>query len=197
MSTAVCTRSYGEMPFDVEAAMRYAGCREPDAGVRALLMDCAEEALPRLTYRVCYRTFPVTVEGEIVTFPFASVDSRSLARHLEGCEAAVVFGATVGLELDRLLFRAGHTSPARAVCLQAVGSERIEALCDLFEDEMRTEYGAVRSRFSPGYGDLPLAFQRELFRVLDCPRTIGLTLNESMLMSPSKSVTAVIGVGNL
>ena len=194
MSTAVCTRTYGDLPFDPDAAMRYAGCREPAPDVRALLMDCAEEALPLLSYRVCYRTFPVTVEGDLVTFPFASVESHSLARHLDGCRTAVCFGATVGLELDRLLFRAGHTSPARAVCLQAVGAERVEALCDRFEDEIRAEYGVARSRFSPGYGDLPLAFQKELFRVLDCPRTIGLTLNDSMLMSPSKSVTAVIGV---
>ena len=194
MSSTVCTRTYGELPFDVDEALRYAGCREPDAQVRGLVMDCAKQALPLLTYRVCYRVLPVTVEGASVTFPFASVDSRSLARHLEGCEEAVVFGATVGLELDRLLFRAAHTSPAKAVCLQAVGAERVEALCDRFEDEMRSEYGAVRSRFSPGYGDLPLAFQKELFRVLDCSRTIGLTLNDSMLMSPSKSVTAVIGV---
>ena len=51
-------------------------------------------------------------------------------------------------------------------------------------------------RFSPGYGDLPLSLQRDIFRVLDCPRKIGLTLNESLLMSPSKSVTAIVGLGH-
>lgn len=194
MSTAVCTRTYPEPPFDTEMALRFAGCREPDAQVRALLTDCAAEALPVLSYRVCYRTVDVTVEGNTVTFPFGSVGSHSLARHLDGCRQAVLFGATVGLELDRLLFRMGLVSPARAVCLQAVGAERVEALCDCFENDMKQTYGDVRSRFSPGYGDLPLEFQKDLFRVLDCQRTIGLALNESMLMSPSKSVTAVIGV---
>ena len=78
--------------------------------------------------------------------------------------------------------------------MQAIGAERIEALCDCFEADVRGEYGSIRSRFSPGYGDLSLDFQNDLFRVLDCQRTIGLVLNESMLMSPSKSVTAIIGV---
>ena len=53
----------------------------------------------------------------------------------------------------------------------------------------------LRPRFSPGYGDLPLELQKDVFRVLDCPRKIGLSLNESLLMSPSKSVTAIIGIG--
>lgn len=194
MSGAVCTRTYGAPTFNVEMALRFAGCRTPDEDVRKLLMSCADEALQELSYRVCYRTFPITVEGESVTFPFGDVTSRALADHLRGCDTAVLFGATVGLGLDRLLFRMGHTSPARGVCLQAIGAERIEALCDLFEADIRAEYGVIRPRFSPGYGDLPLEFQKEMFRVLDCQRTIGLVLNDSMLMSPSKSVTAVIGV---
>ena len=50
------------------------------------------------------------------------------------------------------------------------------------------------SRYSPGYGDLPLETQTAVFKALDCERTIGVTLTESLLMRPSKSVTAVIGM---
>ena len=79
--------------------------------------------------------------------------------------------------------------------MQAVGAERVEALCDAFCEQFRRENGVgLRPRFSPGYGDLPLAAQRELFALLDCPRKIGLTLNESLLMSPTKSVTAFAGI---
>ena len=52
----------------------------------------------------------------------------------------------------------------------------------------------LRPRYSPGYGDLPLAFQQDLFRALDCERRLGLTLTDSLLMVPSKSVTAIIGM---
>ena len=52
----------------------------------------------------------------------------------------------------------------------------------------------LRPRFSAGYGDLPLEYQRRIFDLLDPPTHIGLTLNDSYLMSPSKSVTALIGV---
>ena len=137
--------------------------------------------------------------GEELDLTFARTKSVSLRDHLAGCEEVLLLGATVGLELDRLINRYSRVAPAKALMLQAIGAERIEALCDSYcdqlaqQEEQRGRY--LRSRFSPGYGDLPLAMQRELFRVLDCPGKIGLTLNDSMMMSPSKSVTALIGIG--
>ncbi|MBP3731219.1 MAG: hypothetical protein J6I40_07110, partial [Mailhella sp.] len=51
------------------------------------------------------------------------------------------------------------------------------------------------SRFSPGYGDFALEHQRDFARFLDMPRNAGISLSDTLLMTPSKSVTAVIGVG--
>jgi hypothetical protein len=86
-----------------------------------------------------------------------------------------------------------------AVLYQAIAAAMIENYCDqidtAFAAQIASQGGRTRSRFSPGYGDLPLELQKDLFRVLDCPRKIGLSLNESLLMSPSKSVTAIIGIG--
>jgi hypothetical protein len=79
--------------------------------------------------------------------------------------------------------------------LQALGSERVEALCDEFCRLMAIESKReLRPRFSPGYGDLPLELQRDIFRLLEPSRRIGVVLNDSLLMSPSKSVTAIIGI---
>ena len=77
---------------------------------------------------------------------------------------------------------------------QAIGSERVESLCDELCRELEGEWGTVRPRFSPGYGDLPLSLQKEIFALLDCGRSIGVALGENLLMSPSKSVTAIVGV---
>ena len=72
----------------------------------------------------------------------------------------------------------------------AEGSSVLDVLMDYAE-----ENGVgLRPRFSPGYGDLPLEVQKSVFAVLDCPRKIGLSLNDSLLMSPSKSVTAFAGI---
>ena len=92
----------------------------------------------------------------------------------------------------------GKISPAKALIFQAIGAERIEALCEAFARDIHDRCGKIGAatgpRFSPGYGDLPLDIQKNIFAALDCPRKIGLSLNESLLMSPTKSVTAIIGI---
>lgn len=177
--------------------LRYMGT-QADPAAQQLIETCLTEATPHLSFQVCYARFPIAFrEGEI-DLGFAVTASNDLKKNLEGCNEIIVFAATVGSGIDRLIARWERISPAKALCLHAMGAERVEALCDQFNQAVKKEFAregrALRPRFSPGYGDLPLELQRDIFRVLDCPRKIGLTLNESLLMSPSKSVTAIIGV---
>ena len=71
---------------------------------------------------------------------------------------------------------------------------------DFAEKEMEREVAEegchLTWRYSPGYGDLPLEAQRELVRALDTHRKIGVSLTESCLMMPSKSVTAILGISD-
>lgn len=195
MNTVVLSKTYPEPPFCEKEILRYAGCREADEEVRTLLQACIREAEGRFSYKVCYRIAPVTVEEGVCDFGAFRLPSKHLAANLSGCKEVLLFAATVGVEMDRLIAKYGRISPAKALLFQAIGAERIEALCDAFCKEMAKETGAnLRPRFSPGYGDLPLEAQKDLFAVLDCGKRIGLSLNDSLLMSPSKSVTAFAGI---
>lgn len=198
MTPTIQLRHYPLPPIDPETVLRYMGDRSPSGEVRALLADCIAECADAFTPKVCFAEFPLTLTDTCADLSFAAVSSKSLTAHLAGCTRIMVFAATVGLEIDRRIRKNTRLSPARALCLQAIGTERIEALCDIFEAEIRRETAAhgakIRTRFSPGYGDLPLSLQTGIFQVLACPQKIGLSLNESLLMSPSKSVTAIIGI---
>ena len=198
MTGAVLVKSYDEPEFRIDQILRYAGCKDGHERTLRLVGDCIEQVRASLVYKVCYRPLAVSHLEGLVDLEFARSESDDLAKHLEGCDKAVLFAATVGLEIDRMIARFSHSSPAKALILGAIGSERIESLCDLFcadiKEQTKREGKYTRPRFSPGYGDLPLLMQRDIFKVLDCPRKIGLSLNESMLMSPSKSVTAFIGI---
>lgn len=187
---SVTVKAYAAPPFSVADALRYAGCREVASDVAVLAVQCFEEVREHLKYDVCYAELSVIVTGETCDFGAFSVVSADLARYLDGCRRVVLFAATVGVAPDRLIARYSRLSPSKALVMQAVGAERIEALCDAFCD---TVSGALPSRFSPGYGDLPLAVQKDVLRVLEAHR-IGVCLNESLLMSPSKSVTAFVGI---
>ena len=181
-------------PVSAVEVLRYSGVKTADDATMQLVNECVEEALPQIQYKICYRRLPLAVEGDRVTLGGTAVCSSSLADALHNATEAVVFAATVGIGIDRLIARYGTVSPAKAVVMQAFGAERVEALCDAF-CRMLSKEQPTTDRFSPGYGDLPLAFQRELFALLDCPRKIGVSLNDSLLMSPSKSVTAIVGLG--
>ena len=196
----VFTKIFEEPEFNIKEILRYAGCKEQTADVLDVLDECIEECKKELVYRVCYGEFPVTFGSGYIEFPFTRVKSTALAKNLSGCETAIVFAATVGIGIDRLIAKYGKVSQTKAVFFQAIGAERIESLADTFEKEQRNFKAAekkfLRPRFSPGYADFELGVQSDIFRVLDCPRRIGLSLNKSLLMSPSKSVTAIIGISD-
>ena len=179
----VFIRNYSEdFPINRREIWRYAGFKgQPDLQLEALLDAVIADLSGKLSYRVCYRTFETLPVGE---------DSKDLAKALRGSSGVVLFAATIGLEVDRYIAKYQHISATRALLAQAFGAERIEALCDGFCDE----FGAAR-RFSPGYGDFPLEAQKEIFALLDCSKMIGVSLTESLLMMPSKSVTAIFGIG--
>ncbi len=86
-----------------------------------------------------------------------------------------------------------------ALALDAAGTAAVEAFCDLLCARWRDEFAAegrhIRPRFSPGYGDLPLEAQRTLLTLLDSQRKAGITLTDALLMVPSKSVSAIVGIG--
>jgi len=199
---AVRVREYapGDPRLAVNTAeiLRYAGAaRADDPETRKLLDEVVRETRDAFAYRVCWLRTAITWDGEMPDLPFPS-RSRQLAACLRGSAELVLFAATVGLEADRRIARYQRISPAKALLAQAFGAERAERLCDVFCGEIAEEAAAeglrCTPRFSPGYGDLPLETQRDVFRLLDCGRKIGVWLNDSLLMTPTKSVTAALGL---
>ena len=198
MSNTVLIKTYSAPPVDRAEILRYAGVKERSPEIDALLEDCLREYEGKIQYRICYTELSVKVCGDEIDLSFAKVGSNSLALNLSGCERIVLFCATIGAEADRIISKYSYLSPSREVMLGAIGSERVEALCDAFCDDVREAFASVscsvRPRFSPGYGDLSIDLQADIFRAIDPAKRIGVFLNESMMMSPSKSVTAIIGV---
>ena len=174
------------------------GGHEPDAATRALAEDCLAELKGVITPRQISRTFPLALTGTRCDLTCFAVESANLAKNLAGCERGRLFAATLGPGPDRLLRKYGHLSPARSVVLQAASAALIEAYCDELNETWRKEAKEegffLRPRFSPGYGDFPLESQRLICEVLRTGKTVGITLTDALLMMPSKSVTAVIGM---
>lgn len=146
-----------------------------------------------------YRIFDLnSVEENRINFGQITIRSTSLGRNLKGCEQIILFGATLGIGVDQLLARKAITDMTGAVIMQACAAALLEEYCDecqeRISEEVQKEGYFLRPRFSPGYGDFSIDFQGKLMQILDCAKHIGLTMTESYMMTPVKSVTAVIGV---
>ncbi len=195
MSCVILNKQYTEPPFCESEILRYAGCREADCETLALARECIDHCKASLSYKVCYGRFQVKIYDDLCDFGGFAFRSKRLALNLQGCKSAVFFAATIGIELDRMISKYGHISTAKALMFQAIGAERIEALCNAFCADLAKEYNLnTKPRFSPGYGDLPLDCQKDIFSILSPQKQIGLFLTEHLLMSPSKSVTAIVGL---
>lgn len=186
-------------PVCEREVLRYMGIRgNATDAERALISAAAADVLPALTPRACYAVLDVATVGDVVNIGGRTVRSRSLARLLCGATRAVIFAVTVGPSPDRAVRKFERLSPATALAADALGSERVEAACDALCATLCRDFGALgyklTPRFSPGYGDLPLDFQRDVFDLLSPDRRIGVTLGAGLLMTPTKSVTAILGL---
>ena len=194
----VYSLSFKEPSINKKEIMRYMSSQGGGDEILGLVDECLAEVREMLQYKVCYAILTAETDSNIISLPCGQIASRNLAKNLSGCDKAIIFAATIGIGIDRLISKYSRLSPAKALCLQAIGAERVEALCNDFCEKMKSEFQgkgeSLRPRFSPGYGDLPLETQKMIFSLLDCPKRIGVTLGDTLLMSPSKSVTAFIGI---
>ncbi len=192
---------------DRREVVRYLGYRGnvPDDNILEEIEDCVRELQQSATPRFVYERFPFSVKispnGEkLLCFEDLQIRSRNLARNLEGCSGVYLMAVTLGPGPDRLMKRASVSKMSRAVILQAAAAAMTEVWCDRINERIRLEAEGeglyTRPRYSPGYGDLPLEMQKDISRILNMPKEIGVSLTNTFLMTPSKSVTALIGVSD-
>ena len=200
MSTPI-RKEYSEPLLSEREILRYAGIpvkEKESSEITELLLSSLSEVRHLISYRVCYLELPVEKRDDLLDLGFALTASKTLGAVLAGCERVILVAASVGMALDRMIARYSSLLPSRAHMIAAIGAERIEALLDAFCSEMDAEIRengyTLTKRVSAGYGDIPLEMQRDIFRVLDLERQIGVSLTKSLMMVPSKSVTAIIGV---
>lgn len=175
---------------DRAEVLRYLGGADaqPDERLNALLDSCEKELLQIAEPKYLYR---------MIELPCADlISGDDIKAHLRGCDRAVLLCATLGAEVDRTLRVTQLRDMSRAVVLDSMANAAIEQVCDKAERLIaaRLPDCYLTFRYSPGYGDYPITMQKKFLEALDAPRKIGLSRNASDLLTPSKSVTAIIGV---
>lgn len=155
-----------------------------------LLDVCEKEIISTSQPKYLYKEIPA--DSKILQ------QGEDIKNHLSGCNKAIVMCATLGVTIDNLIRKSQITDMAKAVVLDSFASVAIEQVCTQVDEIIAEEYKGkfLTFRYSPGYGDYPIEMQQPILQFLDAQRKIGLCTNENFLLTPTKSVTAVIGVSD-
>ena len=186
---------------NIDEALRYLGIPSPaPAELRERAEQIAKTLCQAVQPRWLYRVFPLShVDGGFALSGTSILLTGNTARTmLDRCDGAAVLACTLGAPFDALLRTEQARDMSDAVILDALGSALAEAGCDGAEAELKARLPGrfLTDRFSPGYGDLPLELQPALCALLDAPRRLGVTVTESLLLNPCKSVTAILGLSD-
>ena len=188
------------MTLDRAEALRYLAIARPDAGSLEAIEPVAAALEQALTPRFTFAVFPVrrTPEGAALEGSGLVLPGRMARTMLRECSDAVLLLCTLGAGFEAQLRAASARDMAQAAMLDACGSAYVEAGCDEAEKAIAARFPEkyLTDRFSPGYGDLPLELQPALCAALDSQRRLGVTVTESLLMVPMKTVSAVIGLAD-
>lgn len=187
------------MKIDEAEVLRLMGCEgAEEASLLAIVREASAELLSVIEPAYTARNFKLLIEGESLSFGKMTLKSKALCDFLQGCEELVLFAATLGAGADRLLYRAQRENMGKALVLDACAAAAVESYCDECCEKIarrEEERGLFTTqRFSPGYADFDISFQRTLLNALNASRTVGLSLTEGLMLVPQKSVTAVIGL---
>ena len=182
-----------ELLLDDKEICRYLNMSFCDKEFYSLINDCKKEVAAVASPKAVYCQLSVTMENDILCLGFGEIYSKNLSKNLSGCKEAYLFCATLGQDVDRLIKKYSKIEPSKALVLNAVATTMIEAFCD-FVNEKLAEGKSLRPRFSCGYGDFSIEHQEAILNTLEAQKRIGVGLLSSRIMTPFKTVTAVVGI---
>lgn len=184
------------MEISEKEVLRYLGVKNKNDFDPEMIKKISSDILNSASPKSVYKKFSVSSKDGFAVIDNELIKSRSLSRHLRGCRQAYLFAATLGVGCDNAVRKYSVKSMAEAAAAQAACTALIESYCDdicrMIASQEKGKY--LRPRFSPGYGDFPLQYQKSLLPRLEADKRAGITLTDALIMTPSKSVTAVIGI---
>ncbi len=184
-------------PKLLSEALRYLGVKgRPPEELAAQVEQAFAKLLPHCQPRSVWR---VLDKGQLAALGL-ELPGQDIHQLLRDCDRVVLFALTLGMGAEERIRREGLRSPTAALILDACASAACEQACEelqtLLEGQLCADGHFSTDRFSPGYGDLPLSVQKPLLELLDAQRRCGITLSETLIMSPRKSVTAIFGLAD-
>ncbi len=186
------------LKYDLRETARYMGYKhgvEPSEEICELVDEAYKELCKVIQPKYIYKEYDFTKTENGIIVDGIEFISKKMLNHLRDSSSIILFGATLGQGADTLIRKYSVTDIAMTAVAQAVAGSMVENLCDIACEELKTAIkGEHRPRFSPGYGDFHISAQADFFKLLPMNKQLGISLSDGFMMTPTKTVTAFIGV---
>lgn len=191
------------MKIDKNEVLRYLGYKnqEIDKSLTDLIEDCCKEVIEVCKESFVYEIFNMERKNHEIfllgsTLVLKDID---IINHLSDSKKCLVMAATLGIDVDSRISYYSRTNITKGLIMDACATTAIENLCDELQTQIMEKALEdnlhITNRYSPGYGNFSINNQTNILNVLDAYKKIGLSVTESNIMLPRKSVTALIGLG--
>ena len=156
------------------------------------------ETEKNLSVKYMYKLFDIvhSEDGVLIDKTNVVMHGEDIKKHLSKCKRCILIAVTIGADIEKKIMALQVSSINDAFIMDACATAAVECACDELESIIANSINdcSITYRYSPGYGDFPIDFQPKLLGLLDSGKKIGLYANRSNILTPRKSVTAVIGV---
>lgn len=186
-------------PLNMSEIKRYSGLDQySDFPVNLLDQACTEAYLlaqPHGTWQIYdYDVSTATIMG---SQPL-SLQAPKVIEYLSGATQVVVMALTIGQKLENKVsqyFISGEYTSG--LLLDAAGTAAVEVaadqVCEFIKQQVAQQGYMTLPRFSPGYGNWDITVQPLILDLANA-HEIGLTVTDSCMLQPRKSITAVIAL---
>lgn len=188
------------MNNEIQTALLYCGIHKPDeasAARAARILDLLSKTIqPRLIWSV----HPLIQKGDEIWIEDwdLPLEGQMASHMLKNCSHVITLAVTLTSLFDQQLLRLQARDMSEALFYDACGSVYLESFLDRRQEEIAARFAGsyLTDRFSCGYGDLPLALQKEIAARMQLDIRCGISVSNSCMMNPTKSVTAFIGISD-
>ena len=189
--------------FDIDKneVLRYSGHRDGQVPphIDRLAEEMAQKIKSNIFPRHIIARYSVSIaENGVALDNGVVLLGEDIKRHLSDCDECLVICATAGIQADNFIRTNLAMGSIYGLMADAAATAAVESYCDSLETvlrlEVKNENRYLTWRYSPGYGDFPFTQQPQILAMLQAEKLVGVTCNDSCIMTPSKSVTAVMGI---
>jgi len=191
------------MKIEKKEVLRYLGYKNQkiDKSLVDLIEVCCKEVIDICKESFVYEIFDIERKNNQIFLLGSTLvlKDKDIINHLASSKKCLVMAATLGIDVDNKIAYYSRFNITKGVIMDACATTAIENLCDELQAEIMenalVDNLHITNRYSPGYGDFSIENQGDILNVLDTYKKIGLSVTESSIMLPRKSVTALIGLG--